>query len=262
MLNMLLSGLLAILIFMTAIWLLSLALKNSGIVDIFWGPGFALAGWVYFALTPDGFAPRKLLLMALVTIWGLRLGLHIGRRNIGKAEDYRYAAWRKNNGARWWWFSFFQVFLLQGVLMWIIATPLAVAQYASEPAALTIFDILGVIVWVVGFTFEALGDWQLTQFKADPANKGKVMRTGLWKYTRHPNYFGDAALWWGHFLIALSVPGGILTIFAPIIMTFMLMRVSGVALLEKNLAKTKPEYADYIASTNSFFPGLPKEKSG
>lgn len=259
MLQILLAGLVAILLFMTVIWLISLAVKNSSIVDIFWGPGFALAGWVYFALTPDGFSIRKILMVALVTIWGLRLGLHIGSRNIGKPEDYRYQEWRKNNGARWWWWSFFQVFVLQGLLMWIIATPVAVAQNSPEPAALTVLDVLGMVVWVVGFAFETIGDWQLTRFKADPANKGKVMNTGLWRYTRHPNYFGDATLWWGHFLIALSVPGGFISIFSPILMTFMLMRVSGVALLEKNLSKTKPGYAEYVANTNAFFPGPPRK---
>ncbi len=259
MLQVMLIGLLAIMIYMTAIWLVSLLMKNAGIVDIFWGPGFALASWVYFLLTPDGFSSRKLLIVALVSIWGLRLGWHIGRRNIGHAEDYRYQEWRKSNGAIWWWKSFFQVFVLQGFLMWIISTPLMLAQFAPEPANLTVLDLLGVFLWVIGFTFEALGDWQLTRFKADSTNKGKVMRTGLWRYTRHPNYFGDATLWWGYFLIALSVPNGFISIFAPILMTVMLMRVSGVALLEQNLKKTKPEYADYIATTNSFFPGSPHE---
>ncbi len=145
--------------------------------------------------------------------------------------------------------------------MWIISTPLAVASYSPVPTSLGVWDLLGVVVWLFGSTFEAVGDWQLVQFKADPANKGKVMCSGLWRYTRHPNYFGDAALWWGYFLIALSVPNGWLTIFAPILMTYMLMRVSGVALLEENLKKTKPEYVDYVASTNAFFPGIPKESS-
>ncbi len=257
MLQVMLIGLLAIMIYMTAIWLVSLRMQNAGIVDIFWGPGFALAGWVYFALTPDGFLTRKLLIAVLVSLWGLRLGWHIGQRNLGHAEDYRYQEWRKANGDRWWWWSFFQVFALQGFLMWIISTPLMVAQFASEPANLTVFDILGAVVWLTGFAFEAVGDWQLTRFKADSTNKGKVMRTGLWRYTRHPNYFGDATLWWGYFLIAISVPYGFISIFSPIIMTLMLMRVSGVALLEQNLKKTKPGYADYIATTNSFFPGPP-----
>lgn len=258
--QILVSGFFAILVYMIVIWLVSLVLKNSSIVDIFWGPGFALAALVYYLLTPEGFATRKLLILVLVAIWGLRLGIHIGIRNHGKGEDYRYQAWRKSNGARWWWFSFFQVFLLQGILMWLIAMPLAIAQMSPDPAYLTVFDILGVVVWVIGFIFEAVGDWQLTQFKADPANKGKVMRTGLWRYTRHPNYFGDAALWWGYFLIALSVPFGFITVFAPFMMTMLLMRVSGVALLERNLKKTKPEYADYIENTNAFFPGLPRNR--
>lgn len=257
MLQIMLSSLLAIMVYMTVLWLVSLRMKNASIVDIFWGPGFALASLIYFALTPDGFQARKLLIVALVSLWGLRLGWHIGRRNLGHDEDYRYQEWRRASGENWWWVSFFKVFVLQGFMMWIISTPLMVAQYASEPANLTAFDVLGALLWLTGFTFEAVGDWQLTQFKSDPANKGKVMRTGLWRFTRHPNYFGDAALWWGYFLIALSVPNGFISIFSPVIMTLMLMRVSGVALLEQNLKKTKPGYADYIATTNAFFPGPP-----
>ena len=261
MVNILVSGFLVILGLMTLIWLLSLALKNSSIVDIFWGLGFAVAAWAYYFLTPDGFQTRKLLMTVLVTLWGLRLGLHIGSRNIGKGEDYRYARWREAAGASWWWRSFFKVFLLQGIILWFVAMPLAVAQYSPQPAALTIFDILGLVLWLVGFTFEALGDWQLSRFKSDPANKGQVMRSGLWRYTRHPNYFGDATLWWGYFLIAVSVPYGFLTVLSPALMTFLLMRVSGVALLERDLQKNKPGYADYIASTNAFFPGLPHNQS-
>ncbi len=255
-----LLGLLAIVIYVTIIWLISLPLKNAGIVDIFWGPGFALAATVYFFSTPDGFQTRKLLILALVAVWGLRLGLHIGIRNVGKSEDYRYANWRKSGGPNWWRVSYVRVFLLQGVLMWIIAMPLLVAQFQPEPSVLTPFDFIGIGLWVIGFLFEAVGDWQLTRFKANPSNKGKVMRTGLWRYTRHPNYFGDATAWWGYFFIALSVPFGWLTVVCPAMMTMLLMRVSGVTLLEHNLKKTKPEYADYIASTNAFFPGFPRKK--
>jgi len=260
MLQVVLIGLLIIMIYMTVIWLVSLPMKNSGIGDIFWGPGFALVAWVYFALTPEGFSTRKLVIATLVTIWGLRLAWHIGRRNLGHEEDYRYKAWRVSNGSIWWWKSYFQVFALQGFLLWIISTPLMMAQFASEPANLTLFDGLGVIIWLIGFLFETVGDWQLTRFKSNPANKGKVMHTGLWRYTRHPNYFGDATLWWGYFLIALSVPNGFFSIFSPILMTVMLMRVSGVAMLEQNLKKTKPEYTDYIATTNAFFPGSPHKQ--
>lgn len=260
MIDVMLAGLVAIMVYMTLIWVASLLMHNAGIVDVFWGPGFVLAGWVYFFLTPQGYAPRKYLILAMVTIWGLRLGWHLARRNFGKAEDYRYANWRASYGKAWWWRSFFQVFILQGLLMWIIATPLLVAQYGSEPAALTLLDGLGVVVWLVGFIFESVGDWQLKHFKADPTNKGKVLRTGLWQYTRHPNYFGDACVWWGHFGVALSVPGGWVVVFAPVLMTFLLMRVSGVTLLERKLKKTRPEYADYVESTNAFFPGLPRKK--
>lgn len=261
MIQVMLIGLFAIMVYMTLIWLLSLNMQNAGIVDIFWGPGFVLAAVVYGINSPDGFSARKILIVLLVAIWGLRLGWHIGLRNLDHEEDYRYQAWRKTNGNTWWWKSFFKVFTLQGLLMWLISMPLLVAQYSPEPANLTVFDLLGVIIWLIGFAFEAVGDWQLTQFKADVSNKGKVLRTGLWRYTRHPNYFGDATVWWGYFIIALSTPNGIVTIFAPLLMTVMLMRVSGVALLEQNLKKTKPEYADYIATTNSFFPGIPR-KSG
>jgi steroid 5-alpha reductase family enzyme len=189
---------------MILLWLLSVALRNSSIVDIFWGTGFVVVAWTAFLLTPDGFLPRKLLLAGLVTVWGLRLSTHILRRNWGKPEDFRYARWREESGRRWWWFSFFKVFLLQGILLWIISTPLIAAQVSRLPGRLGWLDALGVVVWAIGFFFEAVGDAQLERFKADPANKGKLLATGVWRYTRHPNYFGDAAQWWGYFLIAAA----------------------------------------------------------
>lgn len=192
----------AILVLMLLLWLLSLLLKNASIVDIFWGAGFVIANWIYFALTPEGYLPRKLLIGALVTIWGLRLSIHILRRNWGKPEDFRYQKWRSENGKRWWWWSFFQVFLLQGALMWIISLPLLAAQYRAFPDRLTVLDFLGVFVWLIGFFFEAVGDYQLAHFKAKSENKGKVMNIGVWRYTRHPNYFGDSAQWWGYYLLA------------------------------------------------------------
>jgi len=255
-----LLGLGVVVVYMTVVWLISLVIKNSSIVDIFWGPGFALLAGAYYLVAPEPFAARKLLLVVLVCVWGLRLALHIGIRNHGKGEDYRYRAWREQHGSRWWWRSFLQVFMLQGVLLWVIGMPLLVVQVAPQPANLTVFDILGTLLWLVGFVFEALGDWQLVRFKADPANKGKVMRTGLWQYTRHPNYFGDAAVWWSYYVLALSVQFGFTVVFSPILMTMLLMRVSGVALLERGLKQTKPEYADYVMNTNAFFPGLPRRK--
>ncbi|MGH9841648.1 MAG: DUF1295 domain-containing protein [Blastocatellia bacterium] len=234
------------------LWLLSLKLKDASIVDIFWGLGFVLIAATSYRLT-DGFAGRKLLLTALVVVWGGRLAGYLARRNIGKGEDYRYQAMRKRHGERFPIVSLYLVFGFQGVLMWIISLPLQAAQMATQPDRLTLLDWLGVLLWIIGFAFETIGDWQLARFKSDPANKGKVMDRGLWAYTRHPNYFGDAVLWWGYFLIAAAT-GAWWTVIGPILMTLLLMKVSGVALLEKTLVKTKPEYQDYIRRTSAFFP--------
>lgn len=253
-----LIGLAVVMAMMAVLWLVSLRLKNSSIVDIFWGTGFVIAGWAYFLFTPDGFLPRKLLIMTLVSIWGLRLSIYIFRRNWGKPEDFRYQVWRKEAGQAWWWRSFFKVFLLQGFLLWIISIPLLAAQYPHLPNHLTFLDFLGAFIWLIGFFFESMGDYQLSRFKADPANKGKVMDRGVWRYTRHPNYFGDSAQWWGYYLIALAA-GGWWTIYSPILMTLLLLRVSGVALLEKTL-ETRPGYKEYSERTSPFIPWFPKSK--
>jgi steroid 5-alpha reductase family enzyme len=244
---------------MVLVWLVSLWLKNSSIVDIFWGTGFVIFAWVAFLLTPEGFIVRKELLCVLVTLWGLRLSLHILRRNCGKPEDFRYQTWRKEAGLGWWWKSLFKVFILQGILLLIVAVPLLTAQIKPLPDHLTWLDLLAIPVWLVGFTFEALGDWQLTRFKADPANIGRVLTTGVWRYSRHPNYFGDATQWWAYYLIALSA-GGWWTIFSIIIMTSLLLRVSGVSLLEKTLKETKPGYQEYVETTSEFIPWFPRRK--
>lgn len=245
--------------YMTAIWLLSLALRNASIVDVFWGLGFVVLALVYLA-GGDGFLGRKVLITTLVAIWGLRLSLHILWRNWGQGEDYRYREWRERAGGRFWWTSFFQVFLLQGGLLWLISAPLLAAQFYESPDNFTAVDILGALVWGIGFYFESVGDWQLARFKSDPANKGRVMRTGLWRYTRHPNYFGDATVWWGLFIIAAATGEGVWTIFSPVLMTFLLLRVSGVALLERKQAQTKPGYREYIESTSAFLPWLPRTR--
>lgn len=252
-----LTGLAVILAFMAVLWLVSLKLKNSSIVDIFWGAGFVLAAWLYFTLTPEGFLARKLLIAIIVTIWGLRLTTHIFLRNKGKPEDFRYQKWRRENGSKWWWKSFFQVFLLQGLLLWIVSMPLLAAQYFGKVNHLTVLDFVGAGVWLVGFFFESVGDYQLTRFIKNPANRGKVLSTGVWHYTRHPNYFGDATQWWGFYLVALAA-GGWWTIISPIVMTYLLTRVSGVALLEKSL-DAKPGYREYVESTSAFIPWFPKK---
>ena len=251
-----LSGLAIIGVCVTLVWLISLVKKDASIVDIFWGSGFVIVGWLYFLLT-DGDTPRKLLITALITIWGLRLALHLAIRNLPHGEDARYKKWRAEHGQSWWWRSYFQVFVLQGSIMWIVSLPLLAAQFSAQPANLIWLDWFAIIVWIVGFFFEAVGDWQLVQFKANPQNEGQVLDTGLWRYTRHPNYFGDAVQWWAFFLIS-AASGAWWAIISPIIMTFLLMRVSGVTLLEHNLKKSKPQYRDYIERTSAFAPLPPK----
>jgi len=202
-----LAGLGLIALGMLLLWLLSLRLRNAAIVDIFWGSGFGLLAWLYFALSA-GFLPRKLLVATLVTIWGVRLSVHIWRRNHGRPEDFRYRAWRVQWAGNFAWRSLLQVFMLQGALMWLISAPLLLAQTATAPAALGLLDGLGTLLWLAGFIFEAGGDWQLERFKANPDNAGRIMDSGLWRYTRHPNYFGDALLWWGLYLLAAASPAG------------------------------------------------------
>jgi len=247
-----------VLALMILLWLMSLALRNSSIVDIFWGTGFVIVAWVTFLLGSEGYLPRKWLLGVLVTVWGLRLSLHILRRNWGKPEDFRYARWREENGARWWWVSLFKVFLLQGVLLWVISAPLVAAETSPSAASLRLLEIAAVVVWGTGFFFESVGDWQLARFKVDPANRGKLLDRGVWRYSRHPNYFGDVTQWWGFYLLAAATGWGALTIFSPLLMTFLLVRVSGVGLLEKTLTDSKPGYREYMARTSAFVPWFPR----
>lgn len=246
--------------FVSAVWLLSLALGDSSIVDIFWGLGFVAIAWFVDAAVPGEPAPLARLLAWLVTIWGIRLSAYILWRNWGRGEDYRYRAWREQAGGAWWWRSYFKVFLLQGAIMWIVAAPVVAVAGQGRPAPLGWLDALAVAVWAVGFAFESLGDWQLARFKADPANKGRLMTSGVWRCTRHPNYFGDAAVWWGHYLAA-AASGAWLTVFGPALMTFLLVRVSGVAMLETALRETKPGYREYMETTSAFFLRPPRRRA-
>ena len=231
-------------------------MKDSSIVDPFWGLLFVGVVWFYFFETETGNLNRKWLLTILVTIWGTRLSSYLFWRNWNESEDYRYQNFRKNWGKHYWWGSWVQVFGLQSFLAWLISYPLYVSQISEAP--LNWLDALGVGVWLIGFIFEAGGDWQLIRFKSNPENKGKLLTTGFWKYTRHPNYFGDSACWWGYGLIALA-SGSYLQLFAPLLMTFLLLKVSGVAMLERGLKKTKPEYEEYVKKTSAFLPMSPKK---
>jgi len=250
-------GLGTILAVSTLAWLLSLRLRDASIADVGWGLGFVLLAWLYCLLSP-GSTPRSWLVATLITIWGVRLSAHIFRRNHGKEEDSRYQAMRAPHGHAFWWRSLFTVFWLQAALLWFVALPLLVAVRATRPAALTVLDALGVLFFAIGFGFEVVGDYQLKGFRAEPSNRGKVLDRGLWRYTRHPNYFGDATLWWGVYAMAASTPGGWLTVLSPLLMTLLLMRVSGMTLLEDSLKASKPGYLAYIASTPPFFPWFPR----
>ena len=243
---------LAVLLAAAAItWLASVRLRNVTIVDTLWGLLFVLATLTYAASAPVA-GPRVQLVVALVATWGLRLAIYLSWRNRGHEEDHRYQAIRRRNEPNFALKSLYLVFGLQALLAWIISLPLLGAIAAGSP--LTWLDGLGVALWLVGFTFEAGGDWQLARFKADPGNAGKVMDRGFWRYTRHPNYFGDFCVWWGLCLIALAA-GAWWSVVGPLLMSFLLLRVSGVTLLERSIGKRRPEYAEYVRRTNAFFPG-------
>lgn len=249
-------GLAVVLIGMTLLWLVSVRLKDASIIDGAWGLGFVVVGWIYARGGVDlGLA--QWILLSAVTIWGLRLSIYIAWRNHGHAEDRRYAAMRAHRGESFWWQSLFRIFWLQGVLIAVISVPLLVGLGRGR-SGWTWLDLLGLAAWTLGFGFEVVGDAQLARFKADVANAGKVLQRGLWRFTRHPNYFGEAAMWWGYFLLASSTEGAWWTFVGPLIMTFFLLRVSGVSLLEKDIAERRPAYRDYVERTNAFLPWFPK----
>lgn len=254
-----LTALAAVILMMTIVWLFSLWKRDASIIDIFWGLGFVLAAWIYFWMS-EASITRKYLVIALVTLWGLRLSLYILWRNWGSGEDYRYQAMRAKDPQGFPLRSLYTVFWLQAILLWAISMPLLQAQRATTPTGLVWLDLLGLVFFVIGFVFEAGGDWQLARFKAEPANRGKVLEHGFWRYTRHPNYFGDAMVWWGFFFFVAATPGSLWTIYSPIVVTFLLLRVSGVALLEKGLKESRPAYQDYVERTSAFFPWFPKRR--
>ena len=241
----------------TGVWLASLLKRDVSIVDSLWPMMFLLAA-VSYDLTLVDTGPRAALLLVLVGIWALRLFAYITWRNWGEDEDRRYQAIRANNEPNFELKSLFIVFMLQGVIAWIVSLPLIPA--IGSPAAINALDYLGLGLWAVGMFFEAGGDYQLARFKSDPRNRGKVMDRGLWRYTRHPNYFGNACIWWGFGLIAVAA-GAWWALLSPVLMTFLLLKVSGVSLLEQDIGERRPAYADYIARTSAFIP-LPPKKHG
>jgi len=233
-------------------WLISLVRDDVSIVDSLWSLMFLLVVLVYAAMSGNS-GPRAMLVPALVAIWALRLSFYITWRNHGQPEDHRYQEIRANNEPGFRFKSLYIVFVLQALLAWVISLPLA-AAITGEPA-IGLLDYAGCALFAIGLFFEAVGDLQLSRFRKDPANAGKVLDKGLWRYTRHPNYFGNFTLWWGFYLIALSA-GAWWTIISPLLMTFLLLKVSGVALLEKDISGRRPQYQQYIRRTNAFFPGF------
>lgn len=258
--NIYFFALVLLLVFMTLIFLLALRLGDNSIVDVAYGLAFVLVGWSSYLVYGSGHG-RQLLMLGLVTLWGLRLAGHIRLRKRGEAgEDFRYRQWRLEWGETVVWRSFLQIFMLQGAVIFVVALPLLLV--ISQPGGpLGLLDLFGLGLWLFGFGFEALGDWQLLRFKHNPANKGRIIQSGLWRFSRHPNYFGEATLWWGLWLIALGAPYGAIAILSPLLIDFLLLKVSGIPMLEAKY-RDNPEFAAYQRRTNAFFPGLPKGSTG
>jgi steroid 5-alpha reductase family enzyme len=241
---------------MTVAWAVHLYLGKASVADSFWGPGFAVIAWTTWILAPDP-TLRSVLLLTLVTIWALRLAWHITRRSRNKPEDPRYREMRSKHPQTFWIRSLGTVFLLQAGLMWIVSLPVQLGIHSPVPHGLSWVDMLGLLLWLAGFFFEAVGDAQLARFKAEPANKGRILDTGLWAYTRHPNYFGETLMWWALFLIAVQVPGGLWSALGPLVLTFLLLRISGVRLTEATMDKSYSDLDRYKQQVSPFFPWPP-----
>lgn len=248
------AGLFAIGLFALAGWVVSLMRDNVTHVDSMWSLFLGMSAYTYTLFFYE-LTPRTLLVLTLVSIWAIRLCGYLTWRNWNPHEDHRYAAIRKNNEPHFWFTSIYIIFGLQAVLAWIISMPLFGAIASKLP--LNNLDILGTLLFSIGFIWETIGDWQLSLFKSKASNKGKVLSTGLWRFSRHPNYFGEFCVWWGFYLIAVA-GGAWWTVAAPILMTLLLLKVSGVALLEKDIAERRPAYAEYIKRTNAFIPWFTK----
>lgn len=244
----------AIGVLMVSVWIVSLIVANASIVDIAWGMGFVLVAWTV-ALGLDEITDRSVVLVGLTTLWGTRLSAYLAWRNLGEPEDRRYRAMRSKHGDRFPLVSLVMVFLLQGAIMWTVSLPVQAGQISS--GSLGILDASGIVVFAIGLAFETVGDLQLARFKSSPSSEGEVLDRGLWRYTRHPNYFGDFLVWWGLYLVAAG-GGAWWTIVGPAVMTLFLVKISGVGLLERTIGGRRPGYAAYVERTNAFFPGPPR----
>jgi steroid 5-alpha reductase family enzyme len=242
---------------MTVWFIIAQIKKDNSIVDIAWGLGFILVAFLSLKLNQN-YGIQQRLVAILVLIWGIRLSVHIFFRNLGRGEDFRYKNWRDQWGNKAILYSFLKVFMLQGLVLTIVAYPIMLIN--SYPInRFNALVIIGFIIWLTGFLVESIGDYQLYRFKKNPENKGKIMKSGLWRYTRHPNYFGESLIWWGIFLIVLPAPYGWTTIISPILMTFLLVKVSGKPMLEEKYSDN-PEYQEYQRNTSGFIPWFPKDR--
>lgn len=249
------SGLTIALLMGAAAWLASLPQRNVNPVDSLWPLFFLAMTLVYISLAPTH-AARVVILLFVVTVWATRLSVHITQRNRGQPEDQRYRRLRRANEPRFGRKSLYLVFGLQAILAWIISLPLLAA--VLSPAPLGWLDYCAVLLWLLGFGIETIADQQLAVFRANPANAGKVLERGLWRYSRHPNYFGECCIWWSFYLFALSA-GAWWSLISPLLVTLLLRRIAGVRLLEQDITTRRPGYRDYIRRTNAFVPGLPRE---
>ncbi len=257
MLDTYIQALIPILVAGLLSWVYSFKKHNVNIVDSLWSIMFLLAALVY-QWQNQLESSRAVLIFSLVSLWSIRLSIHLSMRNWGHAEDRRYQKIRHNNEPNFKFKSLYIIFGLQGILAWIISIPLLFSLGSDVP--LSWFDGVAVVLWIIGFSFEAVSDYQLVQFKCDEANQQKVLDTGLWAVSRHPNYFGEFCIWWSFYLFSIPA-GGWWTIYAPVLMSFLLLKVSGVVMLEKDISNRRPQYREYINSTNAFFPGPKKQQS-
>jgi steroid 5-alpha reductase family enzyme len=242
--------------YMTTLFILAMIRKDNSIADIAWGPGFIVVSWLVLIINGN-YNPTQILTAVLVTIWGLRLGIRIYRRNRGKGEDPRYQKWRQDWGKYFVIRSYLQVFIIQGFVLLLNITPVLIIMSSTEET-FAWWGYLGLAVWCMGFVFESLGDYQLDSFLKKPENRGTIIDVGLWKYTRHPNYFGESTMWWGIFIIALGVPWGWIGVIGPIAITSTILFVSGIPMTEKLMEKT-PGWEEYKRKTSAFIPWFPKK---
>jgi steroid 5-alpha reductase family enzyme len=256
--TILVATLVASLVIFGLVWAIHVKMRDAGIVDFAWGGSFAVTGCLAVLLAGEASA-TTLLLLGLVTLWAARLTVHmVTRHRVMDGEDSRYRAMREAGGPSFWWRSLFTIYTVQAVIQWLIATPLFIAVLVRAEAAPLLLVWLGITLFAVGFLIETVADRQLWSFKAEPANRGKLMTRGLFAWSRHPNYFGETVLWWGLALVAYAASGSLLVVFGPALLTFLLLKVSGVSLLDAHLARTKPGFDAWAAATPAFVPRPPR----